>query len=124
MRVALRCTRSPAEKLSVAPILCRREFLEHRLVPFAEANPHLQIAVATRPNRHPVVQGWFVRDPSKTLSLKGLSLEQVCERLGFLRDMRPVGLRKWAKPFRSSPSVQGEWRLGQNLDQPHKTIRS
>jgi hypothetical protein len=34
-----------------------------------------------------------------------------------------VGLRKFAKPFRTSPSVQGEWQLGQLL-RPHLTLRA
>ena len=102
----------------------RRQYLEEHLVTFAEANPHLQIAVAPRPNRHPFVRGWYLRDKSKTLSLRNLSAAQIVERLQFLRDMRPVGLRKWAKPFRTSRSVQGEWQLGQLLNRPHQTLRA
>mmetsp|Transcript_49683 Transcript_49683/g.129524 ORF Transcript_49683/g.129524 Transcript_49683/m.129524 type:complete len:127 (+) Transcript_49683:83-463(+) len=100
-----------------------RQFLEQNLVNFAEANPQVQIAVSPRPNRHPLVRGWYVRDKSKTLSLRNLSASQVMERLLLLRDMRPVGLRKWAKPFRSPPSVQGEWQMGQLLSRPHQTLR-
>ena len=103
--------------------LLRRQYLEENLVNFAEANPHMQIAVAPRPNRHPFVRGWYLRDGSKTLSLRNLSAAQIVERLHFLRDMRPVGLRKFAKPFRTSPSVQGEWQLGQLL-RPHLTLRA
>ena len=92
-------------------------------MPFAKANPQIEIAVSPRPNRHPFVRGWYVRDPWKTLSLKNLSAEQVVERIGFLRNTRPLGMNKWAKPFRTSPSVQGEWRLGHLLDRPHKVLR-
>ena len=93
-------------------------------MPFAEANPQIQICVQEKPNRHPIVRGYYVRDRDKTLSLRSLSPEQIVERLQFLRDMRPMGLRKWAKPFRSSPSIQGMWELGQLLDRPHSTIRA
>jgi large subunit ribosomal protein L43 len=83
----------------------------------------MQIAVAERPYRHPYVMAWYLKDRPKQLSLKNLSKEQVAERLQFLRDMRPVGLDKWAKAFRTTPSVQGEWSLGQRLDRPHRSIR-
>ena len=100
-----------------------RKFAEQLLVPFAEANPQVQIAVSMKPNRHPFVRGYYVRDREKTLSLKGLSAEQVMERVELLRNSRPIALQKWKKPYRTSPSVQGEWELGQLLSQPHKTIR-
>ena len=100
-----------------------RDCLERMLVPFAEANPHMQIGVSLKPNRHPRVTGWYLKDRPKTLSLQGLSAEQVMERIQFLRDMRPIGLRKLAKEFRTTPSIQGEWELGQKLDRPHRTIR-
>ena len=101
-----------------------RDFLERFLVPFAKANPQMQIAVNTRSWKHPVVKGWYVQDNPKWLSLKNLSAEQVFERIQFLRDMRPIGLRKHTKAFRTTPSIQGGWELGQRLDKPHRTIRA
>ena len=92
-------------------------------MPFAEANPQIQLALSVKPNRHPRVTGWYVNDGQKTLSLMNLSAEQVVERIQFLRDMRPIGLKKNSKAFRTTPSVQGEWELGQTLDRPHRTIR-
>ena len=100
-----------------------RAYLEKYLVPFAEANPQIQILVSTK-RKHPFVMGWFERDNKKVLSLKNLSAEQCVERIQFLRDMRPIGMRKWAKPFRTTQSVQGEWELGQLLDAPHRTLRA
>ena len=94
------------------------------LVPFAEANPHIEVCVSERPNKHPLIKGFYANDPEKTLSLKNLSMQQVVERVKFLRDARPVGMRKWAKPFRTTPSIQGSWELGQLLDRPHRTIRA
>ena len=100
-----------------------RDYLQRLLLPFAQANPQLRIAVTTRANRHPRVQGWYVKDDGKSLSLANLSAEQIAERIQFLRDARPIGMRKNAKAFRSTPSIQGEWELGQVLDQPHKVLR-
>jgi len=101
-----------------------RAYLQDFLVPFASANPHLQIAVSEKANRHPSVTGWYVSDKAKKLLLKNLSAEQVVERIQLLRDMRPIGLKKHAKPFRTTPSIQGEWEIGQKLDRPHRTIRA
>ena len=93
-------------------------------MPFATANPQIEICVCKRPNRFPKVKGWYVQDRSKELSLKGLSRLQVVERIKLLRDSRPIAVRKWAKPFRTSESVQGPWEYGQLLDRPHQTIRA
>ena len=101
-----------------------REYAERLLVPFAEANPQIQIAWHMRPNRHPAVRGYYLQDRSKRLCLRNLSAEQVVERISFLRDSRPVGMRKNAKEFRTTPSIQGEWELGQLLDAPHRSIRA
>ncbi len=123
-----RRTRRPC--LTLTLITCARcahtcrQYLEKHLVPFAEANPHVDILVAKRPNKHPFVRAWYVRDRDKQLSLKNLSMEQVVERVQFLRDMRSIGLDKFARPFRTSRSVQGAWQMGQQLELPHRTIRS
>lgn len=101
-----------------------REYLSNQLVPFATANPQLQLVVQKRQDRHPFVQGVYVtEDEKKKLSLKSLSAPQVEVQIQSLRDGRPINLRKWAKPFRTSPSIQGPWEMGQELGS-HRTIRS
>ena len=101
-----------------------REYLSNQLIPFATANPQLQIVAQQRPMRHPFVQGEYVNeDEKKKLDLKNLSAHQVAAQIQSLRDARPINLRKWAKPFRTSPSIQGPWEMGQELGS-HRTIRS
>ena len=101
-----------------------REYLSNHLVPFATANPQLQIVAQQREDRHPFVLGLYVTDDEKKqLSLKSLSASQVDFQIQTLRDGRPLNLRKWAKPFRTSPSIQGPWEMGQELGS-HRTIRS
>mmetsp|Transcript_4552 Transcript_4552/g.8859 ORF Transcript_4552/g.8859 Transcript_4552/m.8859 type:complete len:130 (+) Transcript_4552:39-428(+) len=101
-----------------------REYLSNYLVPFATANPHMQILVQQRKDRHPYVLGVYVTDDEKKqLSLKNLSASQVAHQVQTLRDSRPLKVRKWAKPFRTSPSIQGPWEMGQELGS-HRTIRS
>ena len=125
----------------------RRNYLETRLVPFARANPQIEITVSKSPAKHPHVQALYVADGTKAVSLRNYSAHQVASPsplrwtapvpsaalvhapqvdtvIAGLRDSRPVRLRKWDKPFRSSPSVQGEWRIGQKLDRPHTVISS
>jgi large subunit ribosomal protein L43 len=101
-----------------------RRFAEELLVPFAKANPQLDICISMKANKHPLIRGFYFRDPEKTLSLRNLSAQQVAERVQFLRDSRPMSMRKWAKPFRTTPSIQGVWELGQQLNRPHRTIRA
>ena len=101
-----------------------REYLSNQLIPFATANPQLQIVAQQRKMRHPFVQAEYVNeDERKKLDLKSLSAHQVAAQVQSLRDARPIHLRKWAKPFRTSPSIQGPWEMGQELGS-HRTIRS
>lgn len=103
----------------------RRQYIkEGHLNIFARANPQIEIAVFEKPNQHPCIRGYFVSDKDKVLSLRGLSHHQIVERIQFLRDMRPMGMRKLAKAFRTTPSIQGPWEIGQLLDKPHRTIRA
>ena len=101
-----------------------REYLSNQLIPFATANPQLQIVAQQRKMRHPSVLAEYVNeDERKKLDLKSLSAHQVAAQIQSLRDARPIHLRKWAKPFRTSPSIQGPWEMGQELGS-HRTIRS
>mmetsp|Transcript_18709 Transcript_18709/g.52012 ORF Transcript_18709/g.52012 Transcript_18709/m.52012 type:complete len:131 (-) Transcript_18709:369-761(-) len=100
-----------------------REWIQTQLTPFAKANPHLEIIASRSPGRHPRVQARYMADGDKSLSLKNLSWKQVSMRIQLLRDSRPVRLSKWDKPFRSTPSVQGEWKIGQQLGNDHRVIR-
>eukprot|EP00962_Isochrysis_galbana_P020622 scaffold6021_cov117-Isochrysis_galbana.AAC.19 len=100
-----------------------RDWIQTQLIPFGKANPHLEIIASRSPGRHPHVQARYLADGDKSLSLKNLSYKQVSMRIQFLRDARPVRLSKWDKPFRTTPSVQGEWKLGQQLGNEHRVIR-
>ena len=86
----------------------------------------MQVAVAPKPNKHPLLVGFYVNpsDRQKVLSCRNLSVSQILERISLLRDMRPVGLKKWGKAFRTTPSIQGGWEMGQILDRPHRIIRA
>ena len=50
-----------------------REYLSNQLIPFATANPQLQIVAQQRPMRHPFVHGEYVNeDEKKKLRFLGL----------------------------------------------------
>ncbi|KAL1523874.1 hypothetical protein AB1Y20_018793 [Prymnesium parvum] len=101
-----------------------REWLDTKLVPFAKDNPQIDICVSLKNNRHPHVKAAYLNDPPKSLSLKNMSAPQVDERISFLRNSRPVAPKKWDRVFRTSPSIQGQWQLGQTLTRPHLVIRA
>jgi len=101
-----------------------RAWLTNQLVPYAKANPQIQFVAFRRPAKHPVVVGEYLTDGTKSLSLKGCSWQQVQMRIDYLRDSRPIRLRKWARPFRVTPSVQGGWKMGQQLDMAsHQVVK-
>ena len=116
-----RATRFPHEPF--LRMRSRRSYLQQQLVPFASSNPQIKFTVGRWPNRHPFVIGRYLADGEKVLSLKNLSPLQVASRVQFLRDSRPVPLRKWQKQLRSSPSIQGSWQMGRELP-AHKVIRA
>ena len=117
------CTPFRSCSLSLVGAAPLRDFLERRLVLFAKANPQIEICVSQRERAHPHVLAHYLEDGDKLLTLKNLSASQVSQRLHHLRDSRPVPLRKWDKPFRTTPSIQGPWQTSQALDRPHRTIR-
>ena len=114
----------PARWLAPYHLFLCRQYLDEHLVELAKANPQIEIAVSVKDGRHPWVRGYYLRDRDKTLSLRNLSASQIIERVGFLRDTRSINMYKNAKAFRTTPSIQGEWEMGQQLEQPHKTIRA
>ena len=103
-----------------------RDFCDRLLIPFAAKNPQVEVVLSQLQvrSRHPFVVARYLSDPDKDLSLRGLSAEQVLSRMQLLRDSRPGRLRKWAKAFRMSPSIQGPWSLGQTLSAPHHVVRA
>ena len=76
-----------------------RDFVERMLVPFAEANPQMSIAISHKVNRHPIAQAFYVQDAPKRLSLRNLSAEQVASRarsraIGTHDEMALVGVSR------------------------------
>ena len=130
----VRCTHPPASdthapvRAHLCPLrLCciRRQYLEKMLVPFARANPQIEIVLSRLPwGKHPFVRGKYLADGNKMVSIRNYSATQVATAIQQLRDSRPIKLRKWDKPFRTTPSIQGDWAHGNVLDRPHAVASS
>lgn len=127
------CTRGVWQLKSLAIRFCTRggssaglrDYLETMLVPFANANPQIEISVSRLAwGKHPYVRAGYLADGEKTVTLRNYSATQCASNIQQLRDSRPIQLRKWDKPFRTTPSLQGEWALGNALDRPHTVVGS
>ncbi|KAI9731026.1 MAG: 39S ribosomal protein L51, mitochondrial [Cirrosporium novae-zelandiae] len=85
-------------------------FLKYTLPQFAAKHPQIEIRVSPRPNRHPVVKGYYINGRSKAVCVRNLEKEQILKKVELLRDASGEKLKHVTKPVRSyNESVRGIW---------------
>lgn len=85
-------------------------FLAHTLPKFARQNPQIEINVAPRPQKHPVIRGHYVNGREKAICVRNLEADQIMKKAELLRDASGEKLRKVTKPVKSiNESVRGIW---------------
>ncbi|KAK8189330.1 thioredoxin-like protein [Phyllosticta capitalensis] len=86
-------------------------FLKHKLPDFAKANPHIEITVSPRPNKHPVIKGHYVNKQTRAICVKKLEPGQILKKAELLRDSNgTINKRQTNKPVRSmNENVRGIW---------------
>jgi large subunit ribosomal protein L43 len=85
-------------------------FLRHTLPSFARSNPSIEITVSPRPNRHPLVRGYYMNGRSKDICLRNLEKEQILKKVEILQKANGERLKTMKKPVISqNESVRGIW---------------
>jgi len=87
-----------------------KAFLQHNLSDFAKQNPSVEMVVAPRPHRHPIIRGVYINGREKVVCVRNLEILQVLKKAELLRDASGVKLKKINKPVASmNASVRGIW---------------
>jgi len=85
-----------------------RSFLKHSLPQFAKENPQIEIIVAPRPNKIPIIRGVYINGREKVIAVDGLEIQQILQKAQLLRDSSGAKLKRITKPVISlNESVRG-----------------
>jgi len=85
-------------------------FLQHYLPSFAKANPQIEIRVSPRPNKHPIIKGYYVNGREKVICVRKLEKEQILQKANLLKEASGEKLKRTKKPVTSlNESVRGIW---------------
>jgi len=85
-------------------------FLTHNLRSFARENPQIEITVSPRPNKHPVLKGYYMNGRQKAICVRNLEKDQILKKAELLKNANGEKLKKVKKPvFSMNPSIRGVW---------------
>jgi large subunit ribosomal protein L43 len=86
-------------------------FLKNSLPAFAQRNPGIEITVAPRPRRHPVIIANYINGAQRSICVKNLQNEGVREKAELLRSSTGEKNRKLdGRPVKSlNENVRGIW---------------
>ncbi|TGZ84869.1 hypothetical protein EX30DRAFT_301194 [Ascodesmis nigricans] len=85
-----------------------RLFLKHCLPQFAKQNPAIEMHVAPRPSKHPIIRGVYINGREKVICVRNLEHNQVLKKAELLRNSSGLQLRKLRNPVQSiNDSVRG-----------------
>lgn len=85
-------------------------FLRHTLPQFAQANPQIEITISPRPNKHPLVVGYYMNGRSKDICVRSLEKEQILQKVELLRQANGEKVKRVRRPVMSvNESVRGIW---------------
>ncbi|KAJ5101947.1 54S ribosomal protein L51 [Penicillium alfredii] len=86
------------------------EFLRQNLPAFAREHPQIEIRVAPRPRKHPIIRGHFVNGKDKTICVRNLEPSDILKQTLLLKDASGEKLKRTKKPVTSTnDSVRGIW---------------
>ncbi|CCX34701.1 thioredoxin-like protein [Pyronema domesticum] len=83
-------------------------FLKNVLPKFAKENPQIEITVAPRPHRHPIIRGEYINGREKVICVANLEHNQILQKADLLRNSSGLKLKRFNKPVKSeNQSVRG-----------------
>lgn len=85
-------------------------FLTQTLPNFARENPQIELRVAPRPGKHPVIKGQYVNGREKAICVRNLEPIDILKKAMILKDASGDKLKRSKKPVTSiNESVRGIW---------------
>ncbi|CAG8442473.1 13678_t:CDS:2 [Ambispora gerdemannii] len=87
------------------------EYLKKDLIPFAKANPEVEIMVKPRPSRHPCIRGWYLNGRDKVICVRKMKASEIGKVAEYIRDHSgQKATTRFKKPVISTTeSVRGIW---------------
>lgn len=87
-----------------------RDFVENKMVDFANNNPGVVVYVTPEPNVEPKICAEFLNGRSEIVPLLDLTEEEIQGKISQLRDRSGLEIMKRLKNIHTDfPSIQGEW---------------
>ncbi|KAL7276099.1 39S ribosomal protein L51, mitochondrial [Rhizina undulata] len=77
-------------------------FLQHHLPAFAEKNPQVEMMVAPRPGKHPIIRGVYINGREKVICVRNLDHNKVLQQAELLRNASGDKLKRCTKPVTSA----------------------
>ncbi|KAJ5246675.1 54S ribosomal protein L51 [Penicillium chermesinum] len=86
------------------------QFLTQTLPNFAAENPQIEVRVAPRPGKHPVIKGYYINGREKAICTRNLEPSEILKKAMILKDASGEKLKRTKKPVTSmNESVRGIW---------------
>ncbi|KAI5283698.1 39S ribosomal protein L51, mitochondrial [Ascosphaera aggregata] len=85
-------------------------FLKYHLASFAKENPQIEVRVSPRPNKHPIMRGYYINGREKAICVRNMEKEQVLAKANLLKEASGEKPKRVRKPVSSiNESVRGIW---------------
>ncbi|CAG8512254.1 4924_t:CDS:2 [Ambispora leptoticha] len=87
------------------------EYLKKDLIPFAKANPEVEIMIKPRPSKHPCIRGWYLNGRDKVICVRKMKPSEIGKVAEYIRDHSgQKATTRFKKPVISTTeSVRGIW---------------
>lgn len=100
----------PSTNVQFTDTLNFSSFLTSTLPHFARENPQVEIRVAPRPGKHPVIKSYYINGREKSVCVRKLQPEEILKKAMMLKDASGEKLKRTKKPVTSlNESVRGIW---------------
>ncbi|KAI0271633.1 hypothetical protein BC834DRAFT_922362 [Gloeopeniophorella convolvens] len=88
-----------------------RTYLQNNLQNLARANPHVEVVVAQRNHRQPIVRGFYLNDNEKVIGLKDFEVTSIEKKVQLLLDSSGAKIKSLKRRTveSTSESARGIW---------------
>ncbi|KAG8992218.1 hypothetical protein FRB94_014663 [Tulasnella sp. JGI-2019a] len=103
---------------SSAPV---RTYLLKHAETLARENPHVEIVVKQRPQRQPIIRGFYMNNQNKVIGLNGYEMNQVEQKIQLLLDASGARIKSLKRKtvVSTTESPRGIWS-GLHVHEPYR----
>ncbi|KAK1226995.1 39S ribosomal protein L51, mitochondrial [Marasmius sp. AFHP31] len=87
-----------------------RTYLLNNVESVARLNPHVEVVVRQRPQKEPIIRGFYLNNRDKVIGLKGLEVTGIQQKVQLLLDSSGAKIKPLKKTVESSTeAARGIW---------------